>query len=83
MENKDKNKDQGDSPTATEGAFGDSITSPQDAQNANRYLSQEREARDAALAEQVAEAIAREIAKAHAHYQAILNERCSCNANHP
>ena len=38
-------------------------------------LSQEREARDAALVKQVVEAIAREMTKAHAHYQAILNER--------
>ena len=37
--------------------------------------SLEREAQDAALAKQVAEAIAREMAKAHAHYQALLNER--------
>ena len=35
------------------------------AHHANRDLSQEREARDAALAKQVAEAIAREMAKAH------------------
>ena len=31
MGNKDKNKDQGDSATATEGALGGSITSPRDA----------------------------------------------------
>ena len=36
---------------------------------------QEREARDTALAKHVAEAVAREMAKAHAHYQALLNER--------
>ena len=71
--NKDKNKDQGDSGTS-EGATGD-ITSPWDACHANRDLSWEREARDTALAKQVAEAIAREMAKAHAHYQALLNER--------
>ena len=52
-----------------------SITSSQDAHHANRDLSQEREARDAALAKQVAEAIAREMAKAQVHYQALLNER--------
>ena len=69
--NKDKNKDQGD----TEGASADSITSPWDACHANRDLSQEREARDAALAKQVAEAVTREMAKAHAHYQTLLNER--------
>ena len=75
MGNKDKNKDQGDSAAATEGASGDSITSPQDAHYANRNLSRVREARDATLAKQVAEAIAREMAKAHMHYQALLNER--------
>ena len=30
---------------------------------------------DAILAQTIAEAVAREVAKAHAHYQAILNER--------
>ena len=62
--NKDKNKEQED----TEGASADSITSPWDAHHANRDLSQEREARDAALAKQVVEAVAREMAKAHTHY---------------
>ena len=75
MGNKDKNEDQGDSAATTEGALGDSITSPRDAHHTNRDLSQERKARDAALAKQVAEAVAREMAKAHTHYQAILNER--------
>ena len=74
MGNKDKNKDQGDS-AATKGVLGDSITSPLDACHTNRDLSQEREARDADLAKQVMEAITREMAKAHMHYQAILNER--------
>ena len=46
-----------------------------DACNTNRDLSQDREAREAALAKQVAEAVAREMAKAHTHYQALLNER--------
>ena len=40
MGNKDKNKDQGN----TEGASGDSITSPRDARHTNQDLSQEREA---------------------------------------
>ena len=75
MGNKDKNEDQGDSAATTEGTSGDSITSPRNAHHTNRDLSQEREARDAALAKQVAEAVAREMAKAHMHYQAILNER--------
>ena len=75
MGKKEKNKDQGDSAAATEGASGDSITSPRDAHHTNRDLSQEREAQDTALAKQVAEAIAREMAKAHTHYQALFNER--------
>ena len=74
MGNKDKNKDQGDSGTS-EGATGGDITSSWDALHANHDLSWEREAREAALAKQVAEAMAREKAKAHVHYQALLNER--------
>ena len=74
MGNKDKNKDQGNF-AATEGASGDSITSPRDTCHTNWDLSQEREAQDAAQAKQVVEAIAREMVKAHRHYQALLNER--------
>ena len=40
-----------------------------------RDLSQDHEARDATLAQTIAEAVAKEMAKAHAHYQAILNEK--------
>ena len=40
-----------------------------------RDLSRDREARDTALAQTITEAVAREVAKAHAHYQAILNEK--------
>ena len=65
--------EQGDS-AASKVATGD-LTSPWDAHHTNRDLSQEREARDAALAKQVVEAIAREMAKAHAHYQALLIDR--------
>ena len=54
---------------------GENTQSPPDAHHTNRDLSQEREARDAALAKQLAEAVAREMAKAHTHYQALLNER--------
>ena len=68
MENKEKDKEQ-----TSEGALGDSTQSPWDACHTN--LSQEREARDATLAKQVVEAIAREMAKAHMHYQALLNDR--------
>ena len=70
MGNKDKDKEQ-----TSEGALGDSALSPWDAHQANRDLSQERDARDAALAKQVTEAIAREMAKAYTHYQALLNKR--------
>ena len=37
--------------------------------------SARREAWDTALAKTITEAVAREMAKAHAHYQALLNER--------
>ena len=68
--NKDKNKEQDGEAPSTE-----NITSPWDACHASRDLSWEREARDTALAKQVVEAVAREMAKAHMHYQALLNER--------
>ena len=42
-----------------------------------RDHSQDQEARDATLVQTIAEAVAREMAKAHAHYQAILNERAT------
>ena len=58
----------------SDGSMGD-LTSPPDARQAAHNLSQEREARDAALAKQVGEAVAREMAKAHMHYQALLNDR--------
>ena len=41
----------------------------------NRDHSWDQEARDATLAQTIAEAVTREVAKAHAHYQAILNEK--------
>ena len=40
-----------------------------------RDHSQDQEARDAALAQTMTEAVAREMAKAHLHHQAILNEK--------
>ena len=50
--------------------------SPWDAcQDSHQDLSQDHEARDATLVQTITEAVTREIAKAHAHYQAILNER--------
>ena len=70
MGNKDKNKEQDGEAT-----FAESIRSPQDACHTNRDLSQEREAWNTTLAKTIIEAVAREMAKAHAHYQALLNER--------
>ena len=71
---KDKNKDKEhqDGETATSA---ESITSPQDAHQSNRDLSWKREARDAVLAKTITKAVAREMAKAHAQYQALLNNR--------
>ena len=39
----------------------------------NRDHSRDQEARDAAIAQTIAEAVTREMAKAYAHYQAIIN----------
>ena len=47
---------------------------PEACQTAND-LSWEREARDSTLAKTITEAVAREMAKALVHYQALLNER--------
>ena len=63
-------KEDGEPATSAE-----SITSPRDARHPNRDLSQEREARDTALAKTITKAVGREMAQAHAHYQALLNER--------
>ena len=67
--NKDKEQD-GETATSTK-----SITSPWDSHQTNRDLSQEREARDTALAKTITKAVEREMAKAHVHYQALLNDR--------
>ena len=67
-----KDKEHEDGETA---ASSEIITSPQDARQSNRDLSQDREARDAALAKTIAKAVTREMAKAHAQYQALLNDR--------
>ena len=48
---------------------------PRDASHTNRDLDREREARDTALAKTITKAVAREMAKTHVHYQALLNER--------
>ena len=71
---KDKNKDKDHHDGET--AATSETNTPQDGhQNSWRDLSQDWEARDAALAQTITEAVAREMAKAHAHYQAILNEK--------
>ena len=74
MMGKDKNKDKehqdGETTTSSK-----TITSPGDARQSNRDLSRDREARDSALAKTIAEAVAREMAKAHVQYQALLNDR--------
>ena len=74
MMGKDKNKDKEpqDGETA---ASSETITSPQDACQSNRDLSWDWEARDAAIAKTIIEAVTREMAKAHAQYQALLNDR--------
>ena len=68
--NKDKEQQDGETAASTE-----SITSPWDTYQSNRDLNQDREARDAALAKTITEAVAREMEKAHAQYQALLNDR--------
>ena len=68
---KNKDKDHHDGEAATS-----ETNSPQDTcLDSWRDLSRDREARDATLAQTIAEAVTREMAKAHVHYQAILNER--------
>ena len=64
---KDKHKD---GETAT------SETNPQEGHRDSwRDHSQDEEARDTTLAQTITEAVTREVVKAHAHYQAILNEK--------
>ena len=74
MMGKDKNKDKEhqDGETA---ASSETITSPQDTHQSNRDLSQDREAWDTALAKTITKAVAREMAKVHVQYQALLNDR--------
>ena len=71
---KDKNKDKDHHDGET--AATSKTNSPQNAcWDSQRDLSQDWEARDVALAQTIAEAVAREMAKAHVHYQAIFNEK--------
>ena len=68
--NKDKEQQNGDTAASAE-----SITSPWDTHQSNRDLSWDRKVRDATLVKTITEAVAREMAKAHAQYQALLNDR--------
>ena len=68
MGNPNKDSDSG----TTEGAESTTARDARDAHQAAHDLSWER---DATLAKQVTEAVAREMAKAHVHYQALLNEK--------
>ena len=70
---KDKESDSG--TTEASASAESTAKDARDAHHTAQHLSWERKARDAALARQVVEAIAREMAKAHIHYQALLNER--------
>ena len=54
---------------------GANLISPKDVCQAAQDLSWKREARDAALAKQVAETVTREMAKDHVQYQSLLNEK--------
>ena len=68
---KNKDKDHHDGEAATS-----QTNSPRDTHRDSwRDLSRDLEARDTALAQTITEAVTREMAKAHVHYQAILNER--------
>ena len=71
---KDKNKDKEHHDGET--AATSKTNSPWDAcWDSQRDLTQDQEARDAALAQTIAEVVAREMSKAHVHCQAILYER--------
>ena len=56
-------------------ASSETITSLQDTCQSNRDLSQDCKAQDSTLARTIVEAVTREMAKAHVHYQALLNDR--------
>ena len=69
---KAKGKEHQDGETATSSK---TVSSPWDAHQSNRDLSQDHEARDATLARTITEAVTREMAKAHVQYHALLNDR--------
>ena len=78
---KTKHKEHQDGETT---ASSETITSCRDAHQSNRDLSRDHDAWDAALAKTITEAVAREMAKAHVHYKALLNDkRRSHHSNQP
>ena len=72
MMGKDKAKDK---EQDGETAASETVTSPRDAHQSNRDLSWDHDAWDTTLAKIIAKAVTREMSKAHAHYQALLNDR--------
>ena len=58
-----------------ETAASETVSSPWDAHQPNRDLSRDHDSWDAALAKTITKAVTREMAKAPAHYQALLNDR--------
>ena len=67
---KAKDKEQDRETTASE-----TVNSPRDAHQSNRDLSQDCNAWDITLAKTITEAVTREMADVHVHYQALLNDR--------
>ena len=72
MIGKDKAKDK---EQDGETAASETITNPWDTHQSNRDLSRDCDAQNAALAKTITKAVTREMAKAHSHYQALLNDR--------
>ena len=64
-----KNKESDPGTTEASASTESAAKDARNACHAAHDLSQEKEARNAALARQVVKAVAREMAKAHAHYQ--------------
>ena len=69
-QDKAKDKEQDGETAASE-----TSTNPQNTCQSNRDLSQDRDAQDTTLAKTIAKAVISEMAKAHVHYQALLNDR--------
>ena len=56
---------------------GTAAENPRETCQANKDLSQEREAWESALASLIAETVAREVSKAHAQYTVWIKENCA------